>query len=195
MNSDPFQIELFRAREGPLNRHRTSLSATRMAEMEKPPNLVAWWRVIRKRRWIVLLAFGVLFGIVLVGTFLQKPIYRAKVLIEIDKENPGLVTPQEVFQLDEVTDTYLETQYKVLNSDDLAERVIAQLGLDQVAEFRPQPHGWLWNKILNVVHTIAKPGNRPPGQDTALQEACSRTLPGKLGYQARTPQPRGRNQF
>lgn len=170
MNSDPFQIELFRAREGPLNRQRTSLSATRMAEMEKPPNLVAWWRVIRKRRWIVLLAFVALFGIVLVGTFLQKPIYRAKVLIEIDKENPGLVTPQEVFQLDEVTDTYLETQYKVLNSDDLAERVIAQLGLDQVAEFRPQPHGWLWNKILNVVHAIAKPGNRPPGQDTALQE-------------------------
>ena len=141
-----------------------------MTEMDKAPDLVACWRVIRKRRGTVLLAFGVLFGVVLVGTFRQKPVYRAKVLIEIDKENPGLVTPQEVFQLDEVTDTYLETQYKVLNSDDLAERVIAQLGLDQVAEFRPTPHGWPWSKILNGMHGIARSGNPPAGQDAALQE-------------------------
>src|SRR6202048_1460701 len=38
----------------------------------------------------------------------------------------------------------LETEYKVLSSDDLAERVIVQLGLDQVAEFRPQKRFWSW---------------------------------------------------
>ena len=140
-DADSYQIELFRARQGQTHR-RASLRAGRMAAMEKPPDLVAFWRVIRKRRWTVLLAFGVLVGVVLVGTFLQKPVYRAKVLIEIDKEDPGLVLPQEIFQLDEVSDAYLETQYKVLNSDDLAERVIAQLGLGRIsAEFRPAPHG------------------------------------------------------
>jgi len=46
-----------------------------------------------------------LFAIVLVETLRQKPVYRAKALLEIDKENPSLVTPQELFQLDEVTDT------------------------------------------------------------------------------------------
>lgn len=61
MNSDPYQIELFRAREGPLNRRRPPITATRMADMEKPPDVVAFWRVIRKRRWTVLMAFGVLF--------------------------------------------------------------------------------------------------------------------------------------
>ena len=169
-DADSYQIELFRARQGQTHR-RASLRAGRMAAMEKPPDLVAFWRVIRKRRWTVLLAFGVLVGVVLVGTFLQKPVYRAKVLIEIDKEDPGLVLPQEIFQLDEVSDAYLETQYKVLNSDDLAERVIAQLGLDQVAEFRPAPHGWLWNKMLSNVHSIAGFGDRPAGKDAALQEA------------------------
>jgi polysaccharide biosynthesis transport protein len=120
---------------------RPAQPAMRISELETPPDLVACWRVIRKRRWTVLLAFGALFGMVLVGTFRQKPVYRGKVLIEIDKENPGLVNPQEVLQFDEVTDTYLETQYKVLNSDDLAGRVIAQLHLDQVPEFLPTPHG------------------------------------------------------
>jgi succinoglycan biosynthesis transport protein ExoP len=170
MDSDSYQIELFRPREGPLNRRQATLTAAGLGEMEKSPDLVAFWRVIRKRRWTVLMAFGILFGIVLVGTFKQKPLYRSKVLIEIDKENPGLVTPQEVLQLDEVTDTYLETQYKVLGSDDLAERVIVQLSLDQVAEFRPAPHGWLWNEILTDVRRMAPSGKRPAGPDAAFRE-------------------------
>ncbi len=100
--------------------------------------------MVRKRRWTVLTTFTLLFGVVLVETLKQKPIYRAKALLEIDKENPSLVTPQELFQLDEVTDTYLETEYKVLSSDDLAERVINQLSLDRVTEFRPQKRVWPW---------------------------------------------------
>jgi capsular exopolysaccharide synthesis family protein len=171
MNSDPYQIELFRAREKPVDRRQSLLSARRMAEMEKPPDLLAGWRVIRKRRWTVLLALGVLFGVVLVGTFRQKPVYRSKALIEIDKENPGLVSAQEVFQLDEVSDAYLETQYKVLNSDDLAERVIGQLRLDQVTEFHPKAHGRLWNGIANLIHPADASGIGLDGPDTALQEA------------------------
>jgi polysaccharide biosynthesis transport protein len=171
MNSDPYQIELFRAREKPVDRRQSLLSAGHMAEMEKPPDLLAFWRVIRKRRWTVLLAFGVLFAVVFVGTFRQKPVYRSKALIEIDKENPGLATAQQVFQLDEVSDAYLETQYKVLNSDDLAERVIGQLGLDQVAEFRPKAHGRLWNGIANLIHPADASGISVAGPDTALEEA------------------------
>ncbi|MBZ5641126.1 MAG: polysaccharide biosynthesis tyrosine autokinase [Acidobacteriia bacterium] len=169
--SDNYQIELFKARDGSMSRRHASQHAVRASELEKPPDLLACWRVIRKRRWTVLLAFGVLFGIVFVGTLRQKPVYRAKVLIEIDKENPGLVTAQEVFQLDEVTDTYLETQYKVLNSDDLAQRVIAQLRLDQVPEFRPAAHGWLWNSIRGGVRSVSGLGNHPPGPTADLQEA------------------------
>ena len=102
-----------------------------------PPDLLAYWRVLRKHRWIVLTLFFVLFTVVLVGTLNQKPTYRAKALLEIENESLSLVIPQELFHLNEVTDTYLETQYKILNSDDLAQRVIDQLGLNQVAEFRP----------------------------------------------------------
>ena len=112
--------------------------------MEKPPNLVAWWRVIRKHRWTVIIAFTALFLTVLIGSVTEKPVYRSKTLIEIDKENPSVVNPQELFQLDEVSDAYLETQYKVLASDDLAERVIRELHLDQRREFLPSAHGWSW---------------------------------------------------
>src|SRR6267378_7205038 len=138
------KMEVFKSGEIPLERRRAALASAKIVEFEKAPDLLAYWKVIRKRRWTVLTAFTVLFGVVLVETFQQKPVYRAKALIEIEKENPSLVTPQELFQLDGVSDAYLETEYKVLSSDDLAERVIAELGLDQIAEFQPQKRSWPW---------------------------------------------------
>src|SRR5258708_7751314 len=138
------KMEVFRPGEPILDRRRAPHASARIVEIEKAPDLLAYWKVIRKRRWTVLTAFTILFGVVLVETLKQKPIYRAKALLEIDKENPSLVTPQELFQLDEVSDAYLETEYKMLGSQDLAERVITQLGLDQVAEFRPPKRFWPW---------------------------------------------------
>jgi succinoglycan biosynthesis transport protein ExoP len=135
--NDQNKMEVFTARAVRAEQRHAMQGAIRPAPMEKPPDLLAWWRIIRKRRWTVLTAFSVLFVTVLAGSIHEKPVYRAKALIEIDKEDPSVANPQELFQLDEVSDAYLETQYKVLASDDLAERVIHQLGLDRQAEFLP----------------------------------------------------------
>jgi succinoglycan biosynthesis transport protein ExoP len=143
--NDQDKMEVFAPREVHVERGRTLPGGIRPARMEKPPDLLAWWRVIRKRRWTVVTAFFVLFVTVLAGSIYEKPVYRAKALIEIDKEDPSVANPQKLFQLDGVTDDYLETQYKVLASDDLAERVIHQLGLDRKAEFLPTTIAGPWN--------------------------------------------------
>jgi capsular exopolysaccharide synthesis family protein len=136
--------------------------------MEKPPDLVTWWRVIRKRRWTVLTAFSVLFVAVLAGSIKEKPVYRANALIEIDKENPSVANPQEMFLLDEVSDAYLETQYKVLASDDLAERVIHQLGLDRQPEFLPSARVWPWS--ARNTSTIPPPTDNAAEPDLSVRE-------------------------
>lgn len=107
-------------------------------EMERAPELVAYWNVLRKRRWTVLTVAFVLFTLVLLGTLKQRPVYRAATLLEIQKENPNILTMKELFELETVTDTFLETQYKIFKSDTLARRVIAQLRLDTVEEFNPR---------------------------------------------------------
>ncbi len=137
-------MQVFAARDARVERRPPASGFFRPSRFEKPPNLVAWWRVIRKHRWTVIIAFTALFLTVLTGSVTEKPVYRSKTLIEIDKENPSVANPQELFQLDEVSDAYLETQYKVLSSDDLAERVIRELHLDQRSEFLPPAHGWSW---------------------------------------------------
>lgn len=150
--NDKNKMEVFNPRRASLERRARPLSAY-PAPIERPPDLRAWWRIVRKRHWIVMGVFAILFGAVLAGSLEQKPVYRAKSLIEIDRENPTVFTPQELFQLDDVSDSYLETQYKVLTSDDLAERVIHQLALDRVAEFRPKARSWAWPAIGSQART------------------------------------------
>jgi polysaccharide biosynthesis transport protein len=76
---------------------------------------------------------------------------------------------QELFQLADVSDNYLETQYKVLQSDTLARRVIDQMHLDQVKEFNPPKGGWFWTSALAAAPT---PGSLsdPDTEQTVLRE-------------------------
>lgn len=162
------RMELFRADDARVQRARNVTSTILPALREKPPNLLAWWRVICKRRWTVLSAFAVLFTTVLVGSIYETPVYRAKALIEIDKENPSVANPQEMFLLDEVSDAYLETQYKVLASDDLAERVIHQLALDKLPEFLPYVHAW--SRRTNSVPLPPPPNQTAAAPDLSIRE-------------------------
>ncbi|HET6144321.1 MAG TPA: polysaccharide biosynthesis tyrosine autokinase, partial [Candidatus Acidoferrales bacterium] len=162
---EPNKIEIFTPRDVRVDRRRVLPGGLRPSQMEKPPDLVAWWRIIRKHRWTVITAFVVLFVTVLIGSFKEKPVYRAKALIEIDKEDPSVANPQELFQVDEVSDAYLETQYKVLGSDDLAERVIHQLGLERNAEFLPSQIHWPWTS--NVAHAAS---SAQAGQDAGAAD-------------------------
>jgi succinoglycan biosynthesis transport protein ExoP len=170
-DNDQNKMEVFTPREARVERRRTMQGGIFPAQVEKPPDLLAWWRVIRKRRWTVLTAFSVLFAAVLVGSIKEKPVYQAKALIEIDKENPSVANPQELFLLDEVSDAYLETQYKVLTSDDLAERVIHQLGLDRQAEFLPSTLAWPWSMTANAAAAFPPP---PPKDSAAVPDLSVR---------------------
>ena len=80
--NDQNKMEVFTPRDVRVERRRVLPGGLRPQKIEKPPDLLAWWRVIRKRRWTVLTAFIALFTTVLVGSLLEKPVYRAKALIQ-----------------------------------------------------------------------------------------------------------------
>src|SRR5215469_12114898 len=118
-------------------------------EPREAPDFHAYVRILRKRLPTILIVFFVLFSVVLVATLKQKAVYRAQVLLEIQKENPDIPTLQELYELDSVSDTYLRSQYTILGSESLARRVIDQLGLDAVPEF-DAPKWWSWHKKKNA---------------------------------------------
>jgi polysaccharide biosynthesis transport protein len=139
------KIQLFEPIRAKLKRLRPELlEPYQITEAEDGPDLRAYWRIFQKRRWTILSILLVTFGSVLIVTIKEKPVYRANALLEIEKENPNIPTVQELFQLEDVSDNYLETQYKVLQSDTLARRVIEELGLNQVKEFNSPKGEWFW---------------------------------------------------
>ena len=139
------KIQLFEPIRAKLERLRPELlEPYQITEAEDGPDLRAYWRIFQKRRWTILSILLVTFASVLIVTIKEKPVYRANALLEIEKENPNIPTVQELFQLEDVSDNYLETQYKVLQSDTLARRVIEELRLNQVKEFNPPKGEWFW---------------------------------------------------
>lgn len=107
------------------------------AHAEERVDLRAYFRALRKHRWTILSTVSIIFTLVLVAVVKERPVYRAQTLLEIGQENQNTITVQELFQLENVTHDYLETQYRILESDAVARDVIRQLNLDQMEEFNP----------------------------------------------------------
>src|SRR5262249_55823340 len=97
---------------------------------EKEINLREYFLVILKRRWMILTI--VLFIITIAGiySFLQAPTYRSTATIYIDRLNynivPEVVSEQYSWQGYE---NFFRTQYKLLKTKTLAERVVLRLNL------------------------------------------------------------------
>ena len=137
------KLSLYDATPSAIAKRRASaLPSFEADEADKVPGLVEYARVIQKRRATILTIAFVVFSIGLFATLKEKPIYRARVLVEIQKENPDIPSLQELFQLESISDTYLETQYRILKSENLARSVISDLKLGQLAEFNQPPHWW-----------------------------------------------------
>ena len=125
-------------------RHAELMKPYEPVDAEGGPDLRAYWRIIKKRRWTILSIVAILLTIGLIASIKQKPVYRTTTLLEIQKENPNILTVQELFQFEDVSDNYLETQYKVLQSETLARRVIDELHLDRLTEFNAS-RLYFWN--------------------------------------------------
>ena len=113
--------------------------------------LLEYWRVLRKRRWTVGSILLIVVVTVMIGTLKQQPVYSAKAVLQIDRENQNILSFKDVFEVDTENDDYLETAYKILESRALAFRVIQKLQLDQVPEFTqkmPQRQSWI-DRLFN----------------------------------------------
>ena len=113
-------------------------NALRAEAADSAARLRAYGRIIQKRRWSAISAAMVVFVFALLWTVKQKPEYEAKALLEIEQPNTGVATLQQMFQAENFTDDYLETQEKLLQSDAVARAVIRGLSLDKREEFNPE---------------------------------------------------------
>lgn len=115
---------------------------------EKEINLREYFLVVVKRRWMILTI--VLFIVTITGiySFLQTPTYRSSATLYIDRGNynivPDVVSEQYSYQ---GYDNFFRTQYKLLKTKTLGERVVQRLNLTPAdladpkdkSKFKPAP--------------------------------------------------------
>jgi len=107
------------------------------------------WRVVVKRKWVVIAVLLIVVLTALVVTMMATPIYRSSITLKIEREASKVVDfkgapvePQEYGDID-----FYRTQYELLKSRSLAERVVRQLDLKQRSAAAPEKAAPWWSEL------------------------------------------------
>lgn len=101
------------------------------ADAQSTVDLAAYWRLALKYRFLII---GCFLGALVIGatlTLLMTPIYTAEATLQIDREAARIVESEDVTPRENMMqgEEFFQTQYGLLRSRSLAERVIESLGL------------------------------------------------------------------
>ncbi len=118
--------------------------------------LVTYWRIIRKRIWLVV-GIAVLITTLAAIYMARKPdIYQAQATVQVDLEQPNqdLVVKNRPSQLANQDPSYFNTQLQLLVSESLLRRVVKELSLDSNKEFqkaKTNDSTSAWRSMLKTV--------------------------------------------
>lgn len=105
-------------------------------------DLLAYWRILLKRRWLILGVLGGVVALALLATLLATPIYRATAVLQIERHAQQVVQTGELAMPSAGDPEFLTTQIGLLNSRALSERVVDDLALDRARLERLNPPSW-----------------------------------------------------
>jgi len=98
-------------------------------------------RILHKHRLMILAVVSVMVLVVGVVTYRIKPVYEAAARIEINGETPDLSNLRELFLQMPTTEDYVQTQVRILQSDDLAMQTVRALRMYEDPQFAVRPPG------------------------------------------------------
>ncbi|PYQ12145.1 MAG: hypothetical protein DMH00_06505 [Acidobacteria bacterium] len=112
------------------------------ADPRRELHLRDYWATVLRWRWTVLATFVIVTTLVALYTFLQSPIYRASVKVEIQPSSRRVAPVADVAELGAVgfsywaEDRYYNTQFEIIKSRAVAEKVLDQLNLWNDPQFK-----------------------------------------------------------
>jgi capsular exopolysaccharide synthesis family protein len=135
-------------------------------------DLLAYWQILRKRRWLVLGVLASVLALTLLVTLLTPAVYRATVTLQIDREAMQVVQVEGMEAQETAANSgdFYETQYQLLQSRALAERVADNLKLAGSPKIRNlASHSW-FDRIRESLRPQAhEEADREAGASSARQ--------------------------
>lgn len=143
---------------GERSRHGEAPPLNDQAEDAPTIDLWAYWQLANKHRFVIIGTFLASIVIAAALTLLMQPIYTAVATVQIDRQTSRVLSSEDENPIESFgpgTEFY-QTQYGLLRSRSLAERVVANLGL------------------ANSDQSLAALGVEPPTGGTAAERAARR---------------------
>jgi polysaccharide biosynthesis transport protein len=108
---------------------------------KKEIDLLEYWRIVRKRKWVVLSVAALLLAVSAVISFTMTPLYEAQATVLIEDPGAGMLTIQDLLNSNSALGNdwqgaFFNTQLHILQSRRLAERVAKKLDLAERAELK-----------------------------------------------------------
>ena len=118
---------------------------------EEQIDIREYLHVISRRRWTIITTFALIVVSTAIFSFTAAPVYKATTRLIIEKENPNVVSVQEVMAVDASGTDYYQTQYKIMESRSVARQVIQRLKLDKSEEFFPKSADNLFARFFRTI--------------------------------------------
>jgi succinoglycan biosynthesis transport protein ExoP len=137
--------------------------------------LFEYWRIFKKRKWLIL---GIVVACVTlngVRTLMETPLYTATVRLQIDTNVAKIVEGDNVMPVDTSDSDFMSTQYELLQTRAMAERVVSSLELINDPDF-------LKPREFSIIGAVASLFSSPPSvtNPMALQPATVGTVMGNV---------------
>jgi len=147
-------------------------------------SLVDLWQIARIRARVILGAAAAVLVAVTVVLFALTPLYTGTAVVMLDPRQNNVVDVQQVLAGLPGDQTTILTQVQILESDDLATRVINKMKLDQDPEFNPSLK-WSLGRFLGPLNPLnwlaaLSPPLTPEQQAAATREAVMQIFEKKL---------------
>jgi len=150
---------------GPIGGHAEDV---RSAPGELTLLLVEFWRVIRRRKWLIVCISAAAMLLGALATFMTTPLYTATVRLQIDRNVAKIVESGNVIPVEGSDAEFFRTQHELLRSRAIAERVASALSLGNDAEFL-KPRGF---SILGALRGLLALGAPPPDSQALPDKAA-----------------------
>ena len=97
--------------------------------------LFEYWRIFRKRKWVILSVAAACVAIGILITLMTTPLYTATVRLQIDRNTAKVVEGGNVTPTEGADFEFMRTQYELLMGRAIGERVASSLKLGEDADF------------------------------------------------------------
>jgi polysaccharide biosynthesis transport protein len=139
---------------------------------EEGIELLHYWNTINRKKGPIIGLAAMVSIIAWLVAYTMTPIYLATATLLIESQRANVVSIEEVYGLDTHAQQYYKTQFEILESRPLAERVINKLVLTDHAEFKPREKSKLfdfdWRSKLPFTQPIFTTTPEAPARDPAV---------------------------